>query len=263
MLFSVRNGTTANTSSKIEGNKASGRPTKKTHEIVSDELRQRIVSGELAEGQRLPPEDELTAQFGVARTTLREALRVLESQGLIAIRRGRGGGPVVTHPSLEPIAMALAVTLQINGTTFGDLDAARQMIEPQIAGQLAKHHDDSDIAALDAAVELASEAAERNDRVGFGLAAARVHETLVERSGNDTLAMLTKLLQNMVRAYYLSNMDNVDQALMQRAVRGYRKLVGLIRDGEADAAIAHWHATMTYTISGHDRDELVTIAAGT
>jgi hypothetical protein len=75
--------------------------------------------------------------------------------------------------------------------------------------------------------------------------------------------MLTKLLQNMVRAYYLSNMDNVDQALMRRAVRGYRKFVGLIRDGEADAAIAHWHATMTYTISGHDRDELVTITAGT
>ena len=273
MLFSVRNGTTAATSGKsskssksnnsAQGSKASGRPVKKTHEIVSDELRQRIVSGELVEGQRLPPEDELTAQFGVARTTLREALRVLESQGLIAIRRGRGGGPVVTHPSLEPIAMALAVTLQLNGTTFGDLDAARQMIEPQIAGQLAKHHDDSDLAALEAAIELASQAAERNDRTAFGLAAADVHETLVERSGNDTLAMLTKLLQNMVRAYYLSNMDNVDQALMRRAVRGYRKLVGLIRGGEADAAIAHWHATMTYTISGHDRDELVTITAGT
>ncbi len=216
MLFSVRNGTTATTPSR--------RPAKKTHEIVSDELRQRIVSGELTEGQRLPPEDELTAQFGVARTTLREALRVLESQGLIAIRRGRGGGPVVTHPSLEPIAMALAVTLQINGTTFGDLDAARQMIEPQIAGQLAKHHDDNDLAALEAALELASEAAERNDRQAFGLAAAGFHETLVECSGNDTLAMLTKLLQSLVRAYYLVNMDNVDQALMRRAVRGYRKL---------------------------------------
>ena len=76
---------------------------KKTHELVADKIRRQIVAGDLAEGERLPPEDDLTAQFGVARTTLREALRVLESQGLLAIRRGRGGGPVVTHPDLEPI----------------------------------------------------------------------------------------------------------------------------------------------------------------
>jgi GntR family transcriptional repressor for pyruvate dehydrogenase complex len=255
MLFSVLNETTRTASVKTVNN----RSVKKAHEVVSDEVRQRIVSGELAEGQRLPPEDELTAQFGVARTTLREALRVLESQGLIAIRRGRGGGPVVTHPSLEPIAMALGVTLQLKGTTLGDLDAARQMIEPQVAGQLAKHHDDSDLAAIEAAVELASEAAERNDGPAFGLAAACVHETLVERSGNDTLAMLTKLMHNMVRA---RSMDDVDQALMRRTVRGYRKLVGLIRDGEADTAIAHWQATMTYRIRGHDRNEPVTITPG-
>jgi GntR family transcriptional regulator, transcriptional repressor for pyruvate dehydrogenase complex len=268
MLFSVRTPTTRVNSTKQAAKKpakkqaAQARSTKKTHELVSDQLRQRIVNGELTEGQRLPPEDELTTQFGVARTTLREALRVLESQGLIAIRRGRGGGPVVTHPNLEPIAMALAVTLQLNGTTIGDLDAARQMIEPQIAGQLAKQHDDSDIAALEAAIDLAADAAERNDGQAFGLAAASVHETLVERSGNRTLATLTNLLHNMVRAYYAKNMYRVDQALMQRAVRGYRKLVGLIRDGDADAAIAHWHATMNYTISSRDPDEPVTIASG-
>jgi DNA-binding FadR family transcriptional regulator len=237
--------------------------TKRTHELVTDQLRQRIVNGELVEGQRLPPEDELTTQFGVARTTLREALRVLESQGLIAIRRGRGGGPVVTHPSLEPIAMALAVTLQINGTTIGDLDAARQMIEPQIAGQLAKNHDDSDLAALEASIDVAHDAAERYDGPAFGLAAANFHETLVERSGNHTLATVTKLLQNMVRAYYAINMHHVEQALMQRAVRGYRKLVVLIRDGDVDGAIAHWHATMSYTISARNRDEPVTIAVDT
>ena len=84
------------------------RPARKTHEVVAGQLRDRILSGELQVGDRLPPEDELTEVFGVARTTLREALRVLESQGLITIRRGRGGGPVVTHPSLEPAAMALA-----------------------------------------------------------------------------------------------------------------------------------------------------------
>lgn len=233
---------------------------KKAHELVADELRQRIVGGELAEGVRLPPEEELTEQFGIARTTLREALRVLESQGLLAIKRGRGGGPVVTHPNLEPIAMALAVTLQLQQTTVGDLDAARQMIEPPIAARLAASHDQDDIKALQAAVDQAAEAADRNDGLAFGVAAANVHATLVERSGNRTLATLSSLLRNMVLAYYMGRMDHVDQKLMQRAVRSYQKFIRLIEEGDEAGASANWEATMQFTMGGRDPDEPVTIA---
>jgi DNA-binding GntR family transcriptional regulator len=88
-----------------------------------------------------------------------------------------------------------------------------------------------------------------------------VHTTLVERSGNRTIATLTGLLHNLLLAYYLDSMDRVDQALMRRAVRGYRRLVVHIENGDADAAIAHWQATMRYTVSGRDTAQLVTIAA--
>jgi GntR family transcriptional regulator, transcriptional repressor for pyruvate dehydrogenase complex len=234
--------------------------TKKAHEVVADQIRQQIVEGVLVEGQRLPPEDDLTVQFGVARTTMREALRVLESQGLLEIRRGRGGGPVVTHPDLDPISRALAVALQLQGTTVADLDAARQMIEPEIAGQLARMHDAIDLSALGAAVDGAAKAADDTDRLAFALAAVEVHEVLVESAGNTTLATLTRLLQGMLRSYYASGLDAVDPELMQRAVRGYRKLIRLIEAGDAAAATAHWRATMEYTIGGHDPDELVTIS---
>jgi DNA-binding FadR family transcriptional regulator len=234
--------------------------TKKAHEVVADQIRQRIVAGDLIEGQRLPPEDDLTAQFGVARTTLREALRVLESQGLLAIRRGRGGGPIVTHPDLEPISMALATVLQLQATTVGDLDAARQIIEPQIAGQLARQHDSADLTLLTEAIDVASDAAERGDGLAFGLAAVEVHEALVESSGNNTLATLTKLLQSMLREYYTRRMDVIDPELMLRAVRGYRKLLRLIADGDEAGATAHWRATMQYTIGERDPHELITIA---
>ena len=236
--------------------------TKKAHEVVADQIRQRIVAGELVEGQRLPPEDDLTAQFGVARTTLREALRVLESQGLLAIRRGRGGGPVVTHPDLEPISMALATVLQLQATTVGDLDAARQMIEPQIAGQLARQHESADLTLLTEAIDVAADAAERGDGLAFGLAAVEVHEALVESSGNNTLATLTKLLQSMLRDYYTRRMDVIDPELMLRAVRSYRKLLRLIAEGDEVGATAHWRATMQYTIGERDPHELITIAAG-
>jgi GntR family transcriptional regulator, transcriptional repressor for pyruvate dehydrogenase complex len=235
------------------------RSTKKAHEVVADQVRAQIVRGELVEGQRLPSEDELTVQFGIARTTLREALRVLESQGLISIRRGRGGGPVVTHPSLEHSAMALAVSLQLQQTTIGDLDDARRMIEAPIAGQLAERRCPADVEAIDAAIDLAAEAAERNDPIAFGQAAARVHETLVERSGNVTLVTLSKLLHNMTGAYYVLNIDRIRQSSMRRAVRSYRKLVTLIRAGDQVGATAHWQAQMRYTLAAHDPNEPVTI----
>ena len=232
---------------------------RKTHAVLADELRARILSGELAEGERLPVEEDLTVQFGVARTTLREALRVLESQGLITIRRGRGGGPIVTHPDLAPISMALAVSLQLQGTSMSDLDEARRLIEPQIAGRLARDHRPEDLEPLKAAIEVAADAAERDDAMAFGLAAATVHEALVEASGNTTLTTLTKLLQHMVRGYYTRNADRVDQRLMRRAIRGYRKLLDHIEAGDGAAAAAHWDATMRYTIGSRDPDEPVKV----
>jgi GntR family transcriptional repressor for pyruvate dehydrogenase complex len=235
--------------------------TKKTHELVAEQLRDRILSGELADGDRLPPEDELTAKFGIARTTLREALRVLESQGLLTIRRGRGGGPVVTHPSLEPAAMALAVSLRLQGATVGDLDSARQLIEPQIAGELARHHSADDITALEEAIGAAAKAAEENDLQAFGAAAVHVHATLVERSGNITLTMLSSLLHVMVNAYYATAIRRTDQPSMRRAVRSYRRLVELIVAGDAEAAIAHWRALMSYTITSYDPDSPLTLSA--
>jgi GntR family transcriptional repressor for pyruvate dehydrogenase complex len=235
---------------------------RKAHELVAERLRDRILSGELADGDRLPPEDELTAKFGIARTTLREALRVLESQGLLTIRRGRGGGPVITHPSLDPSAMALAISLQLQGATIGDLDAARQLIEPQIAGELARHHSADDIAALEEAIEVAAKAAEANDLQAFGAAATNIHATLVERSGNITLTTLSRLLHVMVNAYYASATRRADQASMRRAVRSYRRLVELILSGDSEAAIAHWQAQMSYTISGYDPDRPLALSAG-
>jgi DNA-binding FadR family transcriptional regulator len=235
----------------------------KTYVVVADQLRRRILGGELAEGERLPVEEELTAQFGVARTTLREALRVLESEGLIAIRRGRGGGPFVTHPDLGPISLALAASLQLQGASVGELDEARRLIEPQIAGQLARRHGDGDgdldLTALEAAIDRADAAAEDDDPLAFGLAAAGVHEALVDCGGNRTLTTLSRLLQHMVRAYYTRNTDVLDRRLMRRAVRGYRKLLDLVRSGNEAGAVAHWEATMEWTIGAQDPDEPVSV----
>lgn len=226
----------------------------KTGEVVANTLRRRIVNGELAIGERLPSEEELTEVFGIARTTLREALRILESQGLVEIRRGRGGGPVVTMPDEQTLARGMAVLLQLRHTTVGDLDEARQLIEPRLAAALAARHDPAEVEALRDAVEAASLAAEADDRRAFASAAARVHETIVERGGNTTLATISMLLHELVEQYYVSSVGHTDQDMMRKAVRSYRKLIRLVESGAVEATEEHWRRQMGFTVERHLRE---------
>jgi len=225
----------------------------KTGEAVAHTLRKRIANGELSSGDRLPPEDELMEHFGVARTTLREGLRILESQGLIEIRRGRNGGPRVTSPPIERIAQGFALQLQLEHTTIGDLDEARQLIEPALAARLARRRTPDDLKALAKAIELAEDAAERTDLGAFGEAAALVHTTLVERGGNQTLALVSQMLHEVVVEYYAVVAQKSTKQLMDRAVRSYKKLLRLVEAGDSPGASEHWHKQMSFTIDRNDR----------
>ena len=83
------------------------------------------------------PEPELIARLQVSRDTLREALRILESQQLLEIKRGRGGGAVVRRPGLQAVARYVALLLQLRRTTLAHLEEARSVIEPSAAQQVA------------------------------------------------------------------------------------------------------------------------------
>lgn len=220
----------------------------KTGEAVAALLRHRIVRGELPVGTKLPTEEELTEQFGIARTTLREALRVLESQGLIHIKRGRGGGGTVTMPDLSRLSESFAGALQMRATTFADLDSARLLIEPELAAWLATAHDADDLALLQDAGEAARTAAEQNDQAAFAIAASRFHTLLLERGRNTTLSLFSQLLHQLVESRYALGARYASQELMQRAARSYTKLISLIEAGDAGGARRHWQQQMTYMI---------------
>ena len=153
-------------------------------------------------------------------------------------------------PKIDSLAEGLAVTLQLQGTTAGDLDVARQLIEPRLAGWLAESHTVEDVAALRVAADRAALAAEASDRAAFGAAALGMHEMLIERAGNTTLATISHLLHSLVAQYYLKAAARSDDEQMHRAVRSYRTLVRLIEAGDAVAAEEHWRKQMTFTIEG-------------
>ena len=99
-------------------------PQKVSHLLAAD-LRRQILNGELAADQQLPSEPDLIARLQISRDTLREALRILESQQLLEVKRGRGGGAVVRRPGLQAVGRYVALLLQLRRTTLAHLEEAR------------------------------------------------------------------------------------------------------------------------------------------
>ncbi|WP_395111574.1 FadR/GntR family transcriptional regulator [Actinomadura sp. SCN-SB] len=218
----------------------------RTSEIVASSIRGQIARGELKPGDRFPAEDELMEVFGIARTTLREALRILESEGLVTVVRGRHGGPRVTSPTVEHIARMYALLLQIEGVTIDDLYDSRAAIEPWLARRFAETRTPKALADLKSAIEAAATATHDDDGAAFGEAAARVHETLFEHAGNASMAIFARLLNELVTGFYRKSGQAAGVTERKRAVRSYRKFYKLVEAGDAEAAEEHWGRHMSY-----------------
>jgi DNA-binding FadR family transcriptional regulator len=112
----------------------------KMAELVSDRLRRQIIRGELSTGDALPSETALMARLGVSRPTLREAFRVLESEGLITIRRGAHGGARVQSPNGEIAGRYAGLLLEFRRTTLADVynapDPRRTVMRGPVGGAL-------------------------------------------------------------------------------------------------------------------------------
>ncbi len=110
----------------------------KASDVLARELRERILSGELAEGTALPAERELVKQTQMSRATVREALRILEVQNLVRVRAGRAGGAFVQRPTSK--SMASSVTMLIRGSKIklADLMETREALEPFCAELAAR-----------------------------------------------------------------------------------------------------------------------------
>lgn len=120
----------------------------KYSEIIADDLRALIVD-EGRPGDYLPSEHVLLERYGVSRPTLREALRILEVEGLVKIRRGAQGGAVIREPSIEVMTRTFGVYLQQHGTPVTDVINARMVIEP-VAARLAALNRDRDLSEMEA-----------------------------------------------------------------------------------------------------------------
>jgi GntR family transcriptional repressor for pyruvate dehydrogenase complex len=125
---------------------------RKAYEQVADQLLDMINSGELKPGDRLPSEAELAADFGVSRTTVREAMRILATRNLIQTRKGMAGGHFIVEPTVGSISEFLVANYGLltaaNTVTLEHLLQVREMIEGPAAAIAARNRDDDDLAKL-------------------------------------------------------------------------------------------------------------------
>jgi len=176
----------------------------------------------------------------VSRPTFREALRILQSESLITIRRGSRGGARVNAPDVEPVAHSAGLLLQYQGATLGDVYEAVRIIEPPAAGLLAGGAKAPAKAALRKALE--AEQAAADDPAAFSHASTRFHEQVIALAGNNTLALFAGILHETLDAHSELVYRNETNAALRakESSAAHQRLVELVEQNDAAGAEAHW-----------------------
>lgn len=217
----------------------------KTAELVANTLRRMIVDGQLKDGDYLPYEADLMTHFNVSRPSIREAVRLLESDRLVAVRRGSRTGARVCIPGPEVVARPAGLLLALSGTTLADVMTARIGIEPYAAGLLAKN---GTVRAHRELQRLIDEIPTAWETGRLAAATTELHRGLVELSGNTTLTkiagMLHEIFEKHMTAAIKSAQDGVSKAQYTKLMRSYTRLADLVAARNVVETEAHWHRHM-------------------
>lgn len=220
----------------------------KMAELIANDLRRQIVRGELHEGDLLPSEAVLLEEFDVSRPTLREAFRVLESEGLIVVRRGANGGARVQVPKPEMAARHVAFILEHRGTTLEDVYEARIVIEPPAVALLAELRSSSAMERLRAALE--EHDATADDPVRSIRTHMEFHSLLVELTGNQTLQVVMGMLEHIIDLANLTQVESTagtpthDRA-SRKGLSAHHRIVDLIEARDSEGAEQLWRKHLT------------------
>jgi GntR family transcriptional repressor for pyruvate dehydrogenase complex len=170
-------------------------------EMVAAILRGRILDGTLADGDLLARQEDLLDEFSVSKPSLREALRILEAEGLITVQRGNIGGSVVHLPKATNVAYTLSLFLQSNNVPLADVGAALRHLEPVCAALCAERTDRKRV-VVPTLRQVQQESVDAvDDELAFTLNARRFHEQLVLGCGNETMIVVAGALESVWAAH--------------------------------------------------------------
>jgi len=200
-------------------------PVKSTriYEEIVRQVKQLIAEGKLKSGDQLPPERDLAEKFMVSRTSVREALRALQSRGLIEIRAGEG--TFVRDISVETLIEPLALVILPHREAVGELFEARRLLEPAIAALAARRATPEDIAEMARILEeQAKEIAQgrtglAQDAAFHGAMASSAHNRAISRIDGALMDLLTQSREESLHTPGRPTRSHEDHQRILEAIR--------------------------------------------
>lgn len=200
---------------------------RRINEAVSHQIREAIFSGLLVTGQRLPPERELAKRFQTSRVALREALRSLEKEGMITIKRGFGGGAFVADfdSALRALTDSLHTVVKLGDAKPGCLSEVRALLEPQIARLATLRATPADLAEIESVV-LAQERDLQAGQLSRKLD-MEFHRRLADAAHNPVLKIVVHAINESLRdAIFRSRLT---RSMRARVIDFHRNIFEAVR----------------------------------
>jgi GntR family transcriptional repressor for pyruvate dehydrogenase complex len=166
-------------------------------ELVAAELRDRILTGQLTDGSLLPKQEVLFKEFGISPASLREALRILETEGLVTVPRGNAGGVVIHRPQLERAAYMFALVMEARSVTLADVSRALSRLDPACAAECATRPDRARTVVPRLRKVLRESKAAIEEPLAYMVSARRFHEEMVSSCGNETMILMVGTLESL------------------------------------------------------------------
>lgn len=225
---------------------------KKRHvyDLVAERITEEIASGALSPGDVLPVEKELTERYGVGRSSIREALRRLESQRVIC-PNGRGGYLVGSRGAA--VGRSLEIMLLLGHANLDELTELREIIETRAARLAAERRGDDDLLALHAALRKMEEAVDspRDQKLDADLG---FHLAVANATKNSAVIAVSQGIRDVLRSALRATFWSSEEAIEQ-----HRAIAEAIADGDGEAAEAAMKAHLSWigTILEHERPPVV------
>ncbi|WP_238007479.1 GntR family transcriptional regulator [Dactylosporangium sp. AC04546] len=209
-------------------------------EQVADHIRARIIRGDFADGDPLPTAEELIRRYPVSMPTFREAMRILEAEGLITVRRGRLGGAIVRRPSPAGLAYNLGLVLASQQVAIGDVAVALRHVEPACAALCASRRDRARAVVPELRELHQAYLDSIEDLVEVVAVSRRFHEALVRLCGNEPLIVLAGALEALWSVHEQDWATRIRETtgvpLKQRKAAGeeHGRILALIEAGDSE-----------------------------
>ncbi|ETB42811.1 GntR family transcriptional regulator [Mycobacterium avium subsp. hominissuis 10-5606] len=212
---------------------------------VAEALRRMIADGRLKDGDDLPDETGLMLHFGVDHSVIRDAIRILETEGVVEMGPNAERGAQRGEAEPETVAGPSALLLDLAGATIADVLTTRAGIEPLAARLLAESNNDYALNEIEGLITVDVPAGWRSGDLAE--TTARFHRRLVELSGNETLAMIAGMLHDITvrhTAAAIGRARPVPESEYDKLSRSYQRLLKLLRAHDGPGAEAHWRRHM-------------------